>query len=266
MNVSTAAVKHTAKTALKKDYYKAIIVSALYIFAIYVCLLCNSIIASIAGVAAAFIFLICAIVMLIIPLTLGFVYFAVRLIFGSDTQPVLLFKYFSGKNEYIRALRFALPLTGNAVYSGFLLFLPAFVCDAIANGTVFKIFGADIPLWASSIWSVSAILKVFAGFCFIIVMLKFYLAPFLLTADENMDPLEALHMSKVISSVSKRDFIWLILSLAGYILACAFVVPNIFIYPYFIACYCVHCRFAVAAFNKNIDKINQKDIPSFEVI
>lgn len=266
MNLSTTAVKTTAKTALKGHYLKSIIASVIYIFSVIVCLLCNNIFAYISIGFLYFVFLIAELIFIVIPLTLGFVYFTVRLIFGSDTEPVLIFKFFSSRKDYFRALRFSLSFIGNAIYSGFLLFLPSLFCDLIANGTVFKIFNSEIPLWVSSLWSVSAVLKVLAGIALITLMLKYYLAPFLIAADENMDPLEAMHMSKIVSTASKKDFLWLILSLIGYIIACLFVIPDIFIFPYFACCYCVHCRFAVAAYNRNVDKINLKDIPSFEVI
>ncbi|MBO4694033.1 MAG: hypothetical protein J5659_06575 [Clostridia bacterium] len=266
MNISTAAVKSTAKTALKGGYLKNFAASAIYVFAFLVCLSCYGVLSSVLGIFAAFIFLIVALIFLIIPLTLGFIYFTVRLIFTKATEPVLMFKYFSNSKDYIRSLRFAFPLLGNAIFSGFLLFLPAFAVDLIANGTVFKLFSAEIPLWVSSLWSISAVLKVLAGLCLIVVMLKYYLAPFLLVADENMDPLPAMHMSKIISSVTKRDFIWLVLSVFPLISACIFLIPDIFVFPYFATLYCVHCRFAVASYNKSVDNISQKSIPSFEVI
>ena len=137
MSLSTIAVKQTAKTALKKKYFEGVAVSALYIFAYLVCATGYTFLSSVTGPITAFFFLICYFTLLITPLTLGFVYYSVRLVFGSDTAPLLLFKYFSSGKEYERALLFSLPLTGNALYSGVLLFLPAFVVNMIYNGTVF---------------------------------------------------------------------------------------------------------------------------------
>ena len=92
-------------------------------------------------------------------------------------------------------------------------------------------------------------------------MLKFYLSPFLLAADENMKVLEALSISRIIAPVTRREFIFLVLGFICYIVACIFVIPTIFLLPYFAAAYAVHCRYAVAAYNKNADGVA---VPSFE--
>ena len=94
MSLSTIAVKQTAKTALKKKYFEGVAVSALYIFAYLVCATGYTFLSSVTGPITAFFFLICYFTLLITPLTLGFVYYSVRLVFGSDTAPLLLFKYF----------------------------------------------------------------------------------------------------------------------------------------------------------------------------
>ncbi len=265
MNSSTVAVKNTAKTALKGNYCNSIAVSSLYIFVFIVCAVCCEMLLSVTGPVLSFIFLIFAFAVFIIPLTLGVIYFTVRLIFGQNTEPVLIFKYFSSRKDFKRALNFSFLLIGNALFVGFLLFLPAFFADLIADGRLFKLFGAQIPLWASGLSTVSDFLKVVAVVSLFAVMLKYYLAPFLLVADENMDPGETLHISKIISSVTKKDFIRLTLSFIWYILACIFVIPDIFIFPYFSVSYCVHCRFCLASYNNTVDKLNKREIPSFEV-
>ena len=115
MNISSSVVKKTARTALKGKYFKAVIVSCIFVFAWLVLYTCYAILRSIAGL-----------------------YFSVRLIFGSDCEPLTLFKYFSGAKEYFKALKLSLTLSGNAVLMGIFLFLPAIFCDLVANGYFFK--------------------------------------------------------------------------------------------------------------------------------
>ena len=264
MNLSTVAVKKTAKTALKGNYSGSVVACTLYIFAFIVCEICYEMVYSVLGAVFSFAFLLLITMFLIIPLTLGLIYFTVRFIFGAEAEPILIFKYFSSRKDFKRALIFAFSVLGNALFYGFLLLIPSFTVDIIADGRIFKLFGAQIPLWTSGLSGISAFLKILAFISLIAVMMKFYLAPFLFVANEDMAPIQTLHISKVISSVTKKDFIWLMLSFSGYILACLFVIPNIFIFPYFSASYCVHCRFCLAYYNNAVDKIN-KEIPSFEV-
>ena len=264
MNLSTVAVKNTAKTALKGNYFSSIAACTIYIFAFIVCEVCYELSSSVIGPVFSFVVLLLLLMLFIIPLTLGLIYFTVRLIFGTNAEPILIFKYFCSRKDFKRALAFAFYISGNAVFYGFIFLLPSFFVDIIADGRIFKIFGAQIPLWASGLTGVSASLKVLALIFLLAVMMKFYLAPFLFAANEDMEVLQTLHTSKIISSVTKKDFIWLILSFIWHILACLFVIPNIFIFPYFATSYCVHCRFCLSYYNDSVDKINKK-IPSFEV-
>lgn len=264
MNISSAIVKKTAIIALKNKYTGGVVSAAVYLFTWLIGIFIAELLGTAAGGAVSVLFIILYLLFLMLPLTMGFVYWSVRVIFIGDCEPLIIFKYFSSRSNYLRALKLWLPITGNALFSGFLLFLPGIFADMAASGEIFTLFGAQIPLWASSLWGVAAFLKFAATICLILVLLKFYLAPFLLAADEKMQPLEAIHMSKTIATRSRKDFIWFLFSFAGYFIACVFMIPTIFILPYFITSYAVHCRFVIAAYNKDIDRINQKNIPSFE--
>ena len=262
MDISGTVVKKTARTALKGNYFKTAIVSCIFIFAWIVLFECVKISGAVAGPVAAFALLAAVIVFLIFPLAQGFVYYSVRLIFGSDCEPQVLFKYFSGGKEYLRALKLSVILAGNAAFFGIFLFFPVVLCDLTANGGLFKMMGAEIPSWASWLSVLSHILRIIALAILLSLMLKFYLSPFLVAANEDMDIFEALQISKTIARVTRREFIFLICGFIGYIVACVFVIPMIFVFPYFAAAYAVHCRYAVAAYNKNADGMSAA--PSFE--
>lgn len=264
MNISSIAVKKTAITALKGRYLSALITATIYIFACLICMICRDTAAPFLGSALTPVFSLALIIFLMIPLTLGLVFFSVRIVFCGEAHPLLLFNFFTDKNSYIRAMKFALPFMLKTVISGVILFIPCFAVDLLASGKLFTLFGAQIPLWTSSLWGVSVVLRVLAFIVLILVMLKYYLAPFLLVADNDMDPLEAMHISRIIAKRSKKDFLFLIFSFAFYILACVFVVPIIFIIPYFAVAYAVHCRFTVAAHNKIADSMNLPEVPSFD--
>ena len=263
MSIPSTAVKKTAITTLKGNYLQGIITSAMYIFACLICVFCTEIAAPLLGVVFSAVFTLLLSVFLIIPLTLGLAYWGIRMIFCGDSNPLLLFYYFTGRVKFRRAINFAIPFTFKAVTSGVILFIPAFLADFIASGKLFTLFGAQIPLWISGLFGLSAVLKVLAFFSLIAVMLKYYMSPFLMAADEKMDPAKAMHISTVIATRSKKDFIWLIFSFTLYILACLFMIPTVFIMPYFTVSYAVHCRFAVAAYNKIADSLNSPDIPTF---
>lgn len=263
MSMHNIAVKTTAKSLLKNNYTSGIIAGCIPVFAFFVCLFCAEMINTVFGAVGTYISFFVLFVLLIAPLITGYVYYSTRFIFTGESQPVLIFKYFSSKAYYIKALTLSFIITGNAFLFGTLFFLPAIFTDLLASGKLFTLLNMQIPLWASSLWAVSSVLKFLAFIFTVLFMLKYYIAPFLMAADENMDPLEAVHMSKIISLRSKKDFVWLVLSFSGYIVLCLFFIPIIFVLPYFNTSYSVHCRFAVAAYNNTVDKLNQPSIPSF---
>jgi len=99
-------------------------------------------------------------------------------------------------------------------------------------------------------------LKSVAVAVLVAIMFKYYLAPFLVVADEEMDVYEALHKSTVLSRATVMDFIILILSFLGWIILSVTVIPLIFIIPYFMVSYLVHSRFSVANYNNVVKEFN----------
>ncbi|MBR4909780.1 MAG: DUF975 family protein [Clostridia bacterium] len=263
MNLTSSFTKKLARETLLNKYFGSVVAAAAYVFVFIICYNTAAIASVFLGGIAAIIAFLLMFVFLIIPLTLGYVFWSVRLTFAGDNEPIQIFKYFSSARDYRRALSFSLPFTGTVCFSGFILFVPCFFAGLISSGKLFTIFKMPIPSWAPGFWVLTTVMYILAIITFLLIMLKYYLAPFLMAANENMEPLEAMHLSKTISAGRKGDFLILVLSFIGYIIACAFVIPMIFIFPYFAASYSVHCHFAVAAYNKSIDNMLKPDIPSF---
>ena len=263
MNISNVAVKKTALFSLKNKYTSGIIAACIYLTSLFILSACAATAAVAIGTAGAYALSILLVVFLLLPLTFGYIYRGTMLIFSGECEPLLVFKYFSSKKEYLKSIKMSFSLVGNALFSYILLSIPAIFTSLLADGTLFSVLGAQIPIWASNLLPVARILDYAAIIITAYIMLKYYMAPFLMAADESMDPLEAIHTSKIIATRSKWDFIRLSLSFIGYILACLLVVPVIFIFPYFNAAYNVHCRFAVAHYNKAIDEANRPKVPNF---
>ena len=263
MNISNSAVKKTAAFSLKNKYASGIIAACIYVFSLFILSVCAGFAAVLFGAAGMYIMTVLLVIFLLLPLTFGYIYRGAALIFTGDSEPLLMFKYFSSKKDYFKALKMSFFLTGNAIFTYVLLAIPAIFCGLLENGQLFTLFGAQIPIWVSNLSPLTSILKIAALVLTVILMLKYYLSPFLMAADEEMDPLEAINTSKIISTRSKWSFLKLILSFIGYIIACFLIVPIIFIFPYFNASYNVHCRFAVTAYNKVVDSMDRPAVPNF---
>ena len=121
----------------------------------------------------------------------------------------------------------------------------------------------SIPVWTSNLWALNSFLVILSTLALVFVMIRYYLAPTIFIANDEIDPAEAVNMSTIISKRTGADFVGLTLSFAGWILLSLLVAPLIFTLPYFTTSYCVHCRFAITTYNMDVDRFNASFTPSF---
>lgn len=264
MLAPSSVVKATAKTAMRGKFLKCVIAGAIFEFSLLVGIYAAELIDYVSPVfAVAVVFLVAFVLFLGVPLLLGLLRFFRRLIWGEEDNPVIVFHYFSTRELYVRAIKLGLFLGVRVGVAALVMYLPAILIDIFTGTALYDMLGISIPLWISNLWVLSVFFKAAAGVGLFFVCLKWYMAPFLYVADEEMEPLEAIHMSSIISRGTALDFFSLILSFALWILASFFMIPIVFTMPYFIAAYMVHCRFAVTHYNRAVDSMNEEAAPSF---
>lgn len=263
MTATGSAVKHTAKTALKNNWPKAAAVCVIPVCAWLIVGLTTSLTAFVANEAVGTVLFAVLSFFLLLPLFLGVIRFFWRMIFGADDSPVSVFYWFSGKSNYLRAVKLELLLAVRALFFGLILFIPAMIVDLFSGSFLYDALKIPIPLWTSNLYYLSLFLKSVASVILAFVMARYYIAPFLLIADEDMDAAEAIHMSDVISKSTMLDFIYLFFSLLGWIILSVLIIPIMFTLPYIITSLSVHTRFAIAEYNKRVDKQNSETFPTF---
>lgn len=263
MLAPSPVVKQTAKTALAERFLHSVAVCTVLIFAFFSAELIASLVSIFAGVVG---YLVTNFIMLffaIFPLLLGVLYFFRRLLWGQKDSLLVIFKYFSSKNEYKRSIHFIFLLCVRLVLGAFILFLPCIVVWLLSNEQIYAWLDISLPIWTSNLWALNSFLVIIASFVLAFVMLKYYLAPFIFVGNDDIDPAEAVNMSTIISKRTGGDFFGLVLSFFGWIALSIFIAPLIFTVPYFIAAYGVHCRFAIAAYNRDVDRFNADNAPRF---
>lgn len=263
MTAGNSVVKLTAKTALKNNWIKCIAASLTLIFSCIVLLSSADYAAYISNDAVGYVILAAAVVFLVFPLFLGLVRFFWRMIFGAEDRQIVLFYYFSDSKRYKRALRLSVSLALRTAGFAVILFLPAVVIDIFSGVRIYDIMDIPIPIWTGNLYYLSVFLKTVAAVILFFVMSRYYLAPFLAVADEDMDVEEAVHMSSTLSRDTELDFIYLIFSFLGWMLLSVLVFPLVFTMPYFLTSLSVHARFAVAEYNKKVEKNSDSGIPTF---
>lgn len=252
---STSVVKQTAKTILKGNMLRSVTAASIAIVGSLIANYIVSLVAHIISEPVAVLMQYAFIVLLVLPLFLGLLRFFRRMQWGVNDDVVSVFHYFSDINCYKRALKLILPISLQIFVRMLIFTLPVSILTTLSNAQFYKEMGLKMPPWAYDIQAVIVFFEIIAIILVIVSSLRFYLAPFLYVADEEMDYAEAIHRSRVISKRARLDFIFLILSLILWILLSLLLVPFIFTLPFFMLCYLVHCRFAVAQYNETVNSV-----------
>ena len=265
MTAASSAIKKTAKKSLKINFVKSILVSIVVIF----CYLINNNIGSVfyligGDALATAIFLILNLFMLS-PIFFGALRYFWRLLCGVADSPLSVFYYFTSKEKYKKLLKIVFNLGIRAAIWLLILHIPYFLVSLISNVKIYEFLDITAPLWTVNLSNLNTeiFFRSLAIIGTLVLMLKYYLAPMLFVADENMDVNEALHMSVVVSKNTLFDFVYLVFSMLGWILVSLLFIPLIYTLPLFVTVYFTHCSYAVAEYNEHIKKINNENFPTF---
>lgn len=263
MVASSSVVKQTAKAALKPRLLQSVVACCVLIFAFYTTQLIGSVVSIFADVIGFFISVILLCLFIILPLALGVLNYFKRLIWGQEDSILIIFKYFSSKEQYKRCLRLTLTLGIKLLIASLVLFLPAIVIEIISSENLYTWLGIAQPVWTSNLWTLNSFVVLLAFFALFFVMIKYYLSAFIFVSNDDIEVAEAVNMSTIISKRTGGDFFGLVLSFLPWILLSLLVAPLIFTLPYMLASYSVHSRFAITAYNMDVDRFSANNAPSF---
>ena len=263
MTVSSSSIKRASKSIIKANFIGSMVATVTMLTVWFVCYNISAVISHIVGSTGFYIAFFSFGLFVVSPVAVGLIRFFWRLNFGQIDNPIDIFYYFSYKTEYFKVLHLVFALALRTVICFLIFFIPVYVLQLITGTWIYNALNVSIPIWTANLSNLTSFMRFISVTATFVYVLKFYLAPMLVVADENMDIAEALHLSTVISRRTTLDFIFLIFSFAGWILLSVLVVPLIITLPYMIVSYLIHCSFAVDAFNEEISKINHDDIPTF---
>lgn len=256
-------IKITALTALKGNFLKAIFVCLVFLFSIFLGPLIFSLVSIFAGEVVTTILEVLYFILAVYPIFLGALRYCWRVLFSADDNPVSIFYYFSSGKLYIKAIKLLIQIALRFVLPLLLVSLPVLFVRLISLGKIFEMMNMSIPLWSPNLTYVSVFLSTLGFVTIFLYSLKFYLAPILFVADDNIDTAEAIHMSTVISKKTSLEFLYLIFGFLGWIFISVFIIPLVFTLPYFLTSYAVFARFAITEHNMSLKKIGDDSFPTF---
>lgn len=249
---------------MQGKYLRCIVAAALPIFMTFAVMLASEVLLYARPMQVAYPVLLAVLgAFLLLPLYFGTLRFFWRAFSDSDDEPITVFHYFSSTALYKRAIKLVLRLAVRLIGYGLIFFSPAIITGILADSRIYDLIGINMPDFSSTFWILSGFFRILGSLAVLWVMLKCYLAPFLLVADEDMEPEEAMHMSYIISKGTVYDYIVLVFCFAHWILLSLLAIPLLFTVPYMIMAYLVHARFATARYNRMIQKAEENNIPTF---
>ena len=185
------------------------------------------------------------------PLLLGTLKFFWHLSDSGEININHVFIYFSGKRMYTRAFHVTLLLAVRVFVIGALMFVPAFIIDFVSAGGLDSLF-TTTPLWFTNLWIFAAFLRTLGFIVTALLVFKYYLTPFIFVINDEVEPLEAMHLSRNAARFSSWNYVGLICTMLGWALLTVFALPAFFTLPYMIMTYVIHSNFAVYYYNERI--------------
>lgn len=263
MTVSISGIKSQAKKMLSGNWVVAIISALSVLFSFLIIENIAWVLGFVLGnVVSNFVILLFT-VLFCGPLTLGVFRLFWRMRGGVTDSPATAFYYFSNIARYYKALKLCFMLSIRLLMFGLIFYLPAILVYIISSTELYDFLKMPIPMWSQHLNSIVDFLSSIGLVLTVFSLVRFYIAPILVVANEEIDIDEALHMSTVISKASLSDLIFLVLSLLLLIIISLLFVPLIFTLPYFIMCYVIHCEAAIKDYNEKIEKLIDDKLPSF---
>ncbi len=260
---SSLVVKSTARASLQGKYITAAAAALIPVIAYYllsVIISCAHLVLPDGSGIFIGISAVILLVFLLFPLFLGSVRFFWRLTEGLTEDPVAVFYYFSSFTFYKRAIKSAFILIFKLLTIFIPCMLPYFVTVLLSNAWLYRFLGTEIPLWVAGLALLSAFFKYAGLFLGIGIFLKYYLFAAVVVMDDDLLIYEAVHISAMVSARSIGSFAALIATLLGWVLLSVLIAPMIYTAPLIMACYAVHCRYALVNYNRTLEFYSKEQL------
>ncbi len=253
MAVSSGAVKATAKAALRKNYLKVVAVCSILLCVVFFCNNTATLLSLPFGSLGAVALKSVLNVFLVVPIALGVLKFIWRMIYSAEDSPIYVFHFFSSATLYLKALKIIFQFVFRTVLWLMIFNVPSVLLLILSKSYVFDALNISMPIWAANLEFYSVFARNISYVAVFFMMLKYYMAPIIFVADEDVNVHEAMYNSTAISKRTTFDFLGLILSLVLWILPSVLILPLPFTMPVILTSYCVHVRFSVTEFNRHIE-------------
>ena len=152
---------------------------------------------------------------------------------GRQGELSALFGWFSGKRQYGRAVAFSLSLAVRNVLWALLCFFPCGFFVVLLR--IFPVVGSG-PLQEGIrlLWYLFLALLILLGLTLWVVLTsRYFLAPYLFLYKEELSANTCIIQSIFLMKKNRSRYLRLVLSFLPWLLSCFFVIPALYVMPYF---------------------------------
>ncbi len=255
---TSAVVKNTAKTIMKRSPIATVIISLVILAVFFLTqFIFTGMLAAILGdvVILQVVSYVLLFVTVFWPVFMGAIRFFWVFTEHKTNKIEAVFYYFSSFKAYKRAVKTVILLGLKIFLIGFLAMIPYFISRLMEGAWLYNAFNFNVPLWSANLQLITGFLKYVGIALTVYFSLKYYLCPVVAVMDENLYLMEAMHISEMISKQSLLSFASLAASFLGWFLISLLGLPLVYTLPYFLISYVVHSRFAIINYNLNLEGV-----------
>lgn len=252
-------IKLTARTGLRGHWPEAMAVTVILSLSILFAEMFRATVASVFGtmlstsdgrftVPGLVVMLFVAVIVIFfsVPLCLGVVRWFWNLS-GSKVRPIReIFYYYSEWHLFTKSVFTAARLLVKVLWAALLCYLPAWLVWALTQNSVYELIGIKPLTDAAVLWPLLYLFCILSTLVLLKIILRYLLAPILVILDEDLDPGDAVNISKTIAKTHKNAYVYIFLSFLGWIAFSAFGVTLLYTLPFLFMSYAVFARFAIS--------------------
>ncbi len=267
--LNAKVIKTTARTALKNNWSVAIFASLILVAVSFVIAYSSSLILSVFGeyilgadgynVVKIAIFSVVTLfaILLFLPTFLGTVRWFWALITQGPLSLSEIFYYYSKSSLILRTLCLSCFVIVRVFFVAFFSFLPAIIFYEIGQADILSKFGIEIQKSSISVIPVVILFGLIGFVAFLKISLKYVFSFAISVANEELDPYEAVMLSKKITANSRFSLVICFFAFLPWVLLSAFGVTLVYTAPFIFCSYVVGARILITNYciDNNLESI-----------
>lgn len=161
---------------------------------------------------------------------------------GSNARLSEVFYFFSEGRLFRKATVWGLIMFGRIAFMAILCFLPYIIANILTSPTFYDKLGTDTPVFVSGLYNLVDVLQGLGIVAVAVLNARHLIFHAVLFKNPELSAISSVRKAIKITRREPLKLISFVFSFAGWLLLCIFIVPLIFVGPYFISSLSIYGR------------------------